>query len=151
MKKRRAPKALKPFELIEHTADIGVRAFGKTPQQLFINAAKGMFFLIARRKRAAKKSVLQQTVNVDVVAGNAEELLVSWLSELLAVSDSNNLFFTHFHILRLTDTALKAQADAEPFNTTDHVLAAQVKAVTYHRLSIKREGGVLQAEVIFDI
>ena len=36
----------KEFEIIEHTADVGIRAYGANMQEAFANAAKGLFSLI---------------------------------------------------------------------------------------------------------
>lgn len=136
----------KPYELIEHTADIGLRIFGKDRQELFVNAALGMFSILAKKKKT-KEAQKKQSLKIDLSASNLEELLVSWLGELLSLSDIKKAMFTHFQISELTDTRIKAKVFAEKNYTTK----TEIKAATYHQLEIKKEKDFWQAEVIFDV
>ncbi|MDD5746783.1 MAG: archease [Candidatus Omnitrophica bacterium] len=141
------------YELFEHTADIGLRAFGNDYPGLFINAAQGMFSIITGgpEKRSPALRRTGTTFEIAVSAANAEELLVGWLSELLALADIHGVVFSRFNFLQLTDTACSARVTAFPMSKPA-LRANEIKAVTYHRLSITRlDDGRLKAEVIFDI
>ena len=144
--------AQKPHELIEHTADVGLRVFARSAEDLYINAAKGMFAIIADRKARAKKAagIKKTKFELDIRARNREELLVSWLSELLTLFDIHDLIFIRFKINRLTAKQIKALAWAEPLNEQTYTRKTEIKAVTYHRLKIKKVAKELIAEIIFD-
>ncbi len=136
-----------PYEIIEHTADIGIRASGATLEELFQNAAIGMFSMITDLDRIEDT----QALTVKVEAEDREMLLVEWLNELLYHFDSQDMLFNRFIITRLSETGLKAVAYGEPIDHAKHDLKTDVKAATYHMLKIRNVGGVLSAEVIFDV
>jgi len=131
------------FEEIDHTADVGIRAYGKTASALFESAAVGMFSLIADVARV--KPVGE--VEIRLAAEDLPRLLVAWLSELLFLHETQHLLFSKFRV-RVRGTQLHARAWGEAIDKERHGLKLAIKAVTYHRLSVDLETGV--AEVIFD-
>ena len=77
----------KPYELIDHTADIAIKAYGKSLSEAFENAAKAMFDIITDSSEI--ESVGQYDVELE--APDLEQLLVDWLSELLFIHSSQFL------------------------------------------------------------
>jgi SHS2 domain-containing protein len=132
------------FEEIDHTADAGIRAYGRTPSEIFESAAAGMFALIADLDRV--KPVGEEEIRL--AAEDLPSLLVAWLSELLFLHETQNLLFVKFKV-RVRGTKLDARAWGERIDKKRHELKLAIKAVTYHRLSVDVENGV--AEVIFDV
>lgn len=132
------------FEEIDHTADVGIRAYGKTVSELFESAAEGMFSLIADPARVKAVGEVEVRLAADDVPG----LLVAWLSELLFLHETQHLLFSRFEV-RVRGTTLQAKAWGEAIDRRRHELKLAVKAVTYHRLSVDARKGV--AEVIFDV
>jgi len=86
---------MKPYEQIPHTADIAVRVYGKDLKELFRNAAWGMFDIIADLE-GLESSV---SINIDLKAPQKEELLVSWLDELLYNFYTKDIIFFKFDIV----------------------------------------------------
>ncbi|MDD5428905.1 MAG: archease, partial [Candidatus Omnitrophica bacterium] len=84
----------KRYEQFEHTADIGIRVFGKDLKELFENAALGMFDLIA--DLGGIKTSIEETVEAD--GDTSEELLVAWLDELLYRFYTKEIIFAKFRI-----------------------------------------------------
>ena len=138
------------YETIEHTADIGLRIFGKDFKCLFRSAARGKFSLIACKYVAAKQDK-RIVCKIVLSAKNREELLVSWLSELLTLSDIRNIIFTRVQFEKLTATTLKARAEAEKMDKNIYRVKTEIKAVTYHQLKLEKKDGCWQAEVFFDV
>lgn len=135
------------YILIDHTADIGIDAFGATLQELFTNAAFALFDIITDLPRVAGQ--VKHTITVSGI--DREQLLVNWLSELLYLHDVKNLLFRDFQITDMTDTQLTALVCGEPFNEETHVIKTGIKAVTHHNLSIVKTGHQWKARVIFDL
>ncbi len=131
------------YEEIEHTADVGIRAYGKTASEIFAHAAEGMFSLIADPTEVEPKG----EVEVRLAADDLPKLLVAWLSELLFLHETQRLLFCKFKV-RVRGTSLRAEAWGEAIDKRRHELKLAIKAVTYHRLSVDLAKGV--AEVIFD-
>jgi len=137
----------KRFEIIDHTADIGIIAHGDTISQAFANAARGLFSIIA------DLSDVRETVkrNVELEAPDRESLLVEWLNHLIYLFDTEQIIFAKFDITRLSDTNLHAAAYGEKANTSRHRLKTGVKAATYHMLNIEKKDDGYRAQVLFDI
>jgi SHS2 domain-containing protein len=141
---------MKEFEIIEHTADIGIVAYGKTKREVFINAAKGMFEIIAGENRDLKENFYDK---IKLEAKSLEDLLIAWLNELLYISEVKLVILKKFKIKELSDGQIKAEIGGTKINHLSIRIKREVKAVTYHRLEIKKdeESGLWRAQVIFDI
>ena len=138
---------MQPFEVIEHTADTGIRAFGATAAEAFENAAAGMFSLLAEPETVDDR--LEFPVKVE--AEDRETLLVEWLNELLYIYESNGVLLKRFLVERLSDTALAGKAYGEAIATEKHELKTDIKAATYYQLRVARVDGGWVAEVVFDV
>ena len=141
---------MKEFEIIDHTADIGIVAYGKTKREVFINAAKGMFEIIAGENRDLKENFYDK---IKLEAKSLEDLLIAWLNELLYISEVKLIILNKFKIEELSDGQIKAEIGGTKINHLSIRIKREVKAVTYHRLEIKKdeESGLWRAQVIFDI
>jgi SHS2 domain-containing protein len=141
---------MKEFEIIDHTADIGIVAYGKTKREVFINAAKGMFEIIAGENRDLKENFYDK---IKLEAKSLEDLLIAWLNELLYISEVKLVILNKFKIKELSDGQIKAEVGGTKINHLSIRIKREVKAVTYHRLEIKKdeESGLWSAQVIFDI
>lgn len=134
------------FELLEHTADVGVIAYGADICQAFANAGKALFSLITELEDV--EEVLCRDIEID--AQDQESLLVRWLNELIYLFDTENILFKVFNIQQITNTSLKAVACGEEVDTARHELKTGVKAATYHMLKIDENDGY-KIQVLFDI
>ncbi len=138
-----------PYEITEHTADIGVKAYGRTREELFAHMAQGMFSLIVPPSQVKPAT----TYSVKASAANDEErLLVAWLRELLYLFDTRKLIGKDFKIQRLEAGRVEAEVSGEKLDPARHEVDKEVKAVTYCDLSLKQgKDGIFRAQVIFDI
>lgn len=132
------------YETFDHTADLGVRVFGKTREALYANAAKAMFDLIADIKTIRPVGELE----VEVFGQDDVSLMVNWLSELLVVHEVEGFLLSEFDV-KLEGHTLRATVRGEPLDRDRHELRRNIKAVSYHKLLVNSEEGFVQ--VIFDI
>lgn len=135
------------YEFIEHTADIGIIAYGKTLEELFSNAAYAMFEILADLTNVEEKISTQ----INAKSSKIEELLVAWLDELLFDFNTKLNLYNRFEISHLTETEISAIAYGEPLDKKKHRVNSEVKSVTYHQLKVERVKDIWQAQVIFDI
>ena len=135
------------FEVLEHPADIGFRAFGGTLPELFAHSALAMLSIAADPAAALPK----EEYPLAVESGDRESLLVDWLNEVLYWFDGKRITFRDFRVTQLRDTAIEAVGLGEPRDPLRHRARLIVKAVTYHQLKIERRGGLWVAEVYLDI
>lgn len=137
----------KPFEIIDHTADIGIVAYGADIKQVFANAAIGLFNLMADLDDF-KEDIKRE---LELSAEDVEVLLVEWLNELIYIFDVEHILFKRFEIDKLSNTEIKAKCFGEKIQPGQHKLKREIKAATYHMLRIIKEDGGYKVQVIFDI
>ncbi len=136
-----------PYEIFDHTADIGIKICAFDLKGIFVEAGKALFDVITDITSVEER--LER--NVAVTADGGEELLVAWLNELLYLFEVYNLLFCDFIVTELDGKLLVAIAKGESFNEKKHVIKTAVKAVTYHQLEIREFNGKWEAKVILDI
>ena len=134
------------FEIIEHTADVGIKAYGTDMKEAFVNAARGLFSLITELDDVEEVEHRE----IEMSAPDQESLLVQWLNELIYLFDVENIIFKSFEVIHLSNVELKARACGEKVDTSRHKLKTGVKAATYHMLNIDRQKGY-EVQVLFDI
>lgn len=141
---------MKEFEILEHTADIGIAAYGKNKKEVFINVAKGMFEIIAGENKNLKENFYGK---IKLEAESLEDLLFAWLNELLYIGETRLVILNKFQIKELSDFQIRAEVRGAKINPPSIKIEKEIKAVTYHRLEIKKDGesGLWKAQVIFDI
>jgi len=136
----------KDFEIIDHTADVGIIAYGADIKQAFANAARAMFSLITELDEV--EEIIYR--DIELTAPDQESLIVEWLNELIYLFDTENIIFKRFDITRLNSTQLKARSYGEKVNSSKHKLKTGIKAATYHMLRINKGDGC-RIQVLFDI
>lgn len=134
------------YKIVEHTADVGIEAYGKSLEEAFENAAKGMFAIITNKSKI--DSIVSKKIEIEN-EGDDELLLVDWLNELLYIHDVEGLVFGEFDVS--IDDKLVAYAYGEEYNRQKHGYGVEIKAVTYHMLEIKRDKKGVKIKVLFDI
>jgi len=135
------------FEVLSHTADKGIKAFGRDLKELFENAAHGMFSLMADLDKYAPVESRKFTVQ----AADTESLLRTWLAELLYQFEVDRMLFVDFEIQSVEGHRLEGSARGLPFNRDIEWLGSSVKAVTHHNLYVHRTDERWEAQVIFDV
>ena len=138
------------YEILEHTADKGVRAWGRTLEELFENAARGMYRLVL--DPVGKKADVSIPICVDVPDPlDHSDLLVKWLRELIYLTDVQKVVFTDFTVHRVTETCVEGEARGLVVEDNSVLDGAPVKAVTYHRLRLEQTSEGWEAEFYVDV
>jgi len=137
------------FELIEHTADVGVRVYGKNIEELFQNCACALFSLLtdAKSSKNSKKEVILEGQIL-------EDLLVSWLNELISLFFACKFLPADYSVIIEEKNGLKvlkAKVKGSEFDPYSNKINMEIKAATYHNLKIKKQGKSWQVDIIFDV
>lgn len=137
---------MKKFIFLENiaTADAAFEAYGKTPEELFQNAALALFETMANTKTVKpllKSHFLLPTSNLD-------DLLFDFLSELVFLKDEKGMLFSKF---KVNVERLHASIWGEKIDPQKHNLKVDVKAVTRHLFGIKKEKDKFVARVVLDV
>lgn len=139
------PPDLIPFEEFEHAADLGLRARGRTMEELFANAARGMLdFLGSGNGPPGGEGAVIETEGLD-----SEHLLVRWLSEILYLYRQGRVA-EGFEFELLDERKLRAGCRLANL-PGGFAPKKEIKLVTHHGVRIEEKEGFLQAEVVFDL
>jgi SHS2 domain-containing protein len=137
------------YEFLPHTADLRFRAYGKSLDECFQNAAKALSSSIADPQTLAGD--FSEEINLE--ADDLGRLLHDFLSEIIFRFETETLLIkeTEVAIKDKMGYSLRAQLSGELYNPDKHRVKAEIKAVTYHELKVAKVGDVWTAEVLCDI
>lgn len=136
---------MKKFEILEHKADLKIKAFGKTKKELFENAMVGMFES-AQYKPATNGKGL--TTEIKVKSIDLPSLLVDFLSEILYFCETKKEIYQKVNFKKFSENEIEGTLIGKKLKR----MGVHIKAVTYHGLDIHHEkDGTWQATILFDI
>ncbi|NCO68133.1 MAG: archease [Nitrospirae bacterium] len=154
---------MEKFKVLDTSGDVGIKAFGKSIDEAFINAATGMYSLITNLDAIKEK----KTIDVSVENPSLDGLIISWLNELIFHFDAYGFIGKKIEITEFTPTLtlpprgggmgggeafkLKASISGEDFDPKRHENKLLIKAATYHKLRIEKIDDTWEIDVIFDI
>ncbi len=138
---------MRKVEFIDHTGDMGVRVYGESLSLLFQHAGEALFRILTNPRMIREKD----SRKVFLRAHGLEELLISWLNELIYLFDTDGFLFRRFEILELSEQLIEAMGYGERYEEGHHPILRTVKAATYHQLQVTRENDVWKAQIIFDL
>lgn len=137
------------FEVFEHTADVGLRVWAESLNELFREAARGATALIVENPECIRP---EQTVTITLQADDIADLFVDWLRELIYRFETEHLLVADCAVsVDERQRRLRAECRGEPADWSRHLPDNELKAVTYHALRVERTTAGWEAEVIFDI
>ena len=88
---------------------------------------------------------------VELETPEREELFHDWLAELNYLHQTRQEVYHRFEVLEISDKRIEAQVIGEPISPPHHEIDVEIKAVTYHQLTIKQSEQGWEAFVIFDV
>ncbi len=135
------------FEILDHTADKGVAAEGRTMAEAFEAAAFGMFSLFIDPARYR----LTDQRRIEVEADDREQLLWKWLSEVHYIFEVENVLPLDFSVEEITDTRLTATVSVRRIDSDIEWFGSVVKAVTFHQLKVEETAGKWRIQVYVDV
>jgi len=138
---------MKNYEVLEHTADIGIRVKSPSLEGLFKNAGLAIAGISVEKQKIQNPE--KHKIVITQKAANIEELLINWLNELLSSSAAEALIFEDIQINQINEKFVDAIAigtDIRNYKTN-----LEIKAATYHQLKVQKTGSYWLAEVIFDV
>jgi len=139
-------RPVRGYTVMEHMGDLRLSLRAPTLGALFEVAGEALFDNLADGEVN-----LAPVACVRLAAADGEALLVDWLNELVYLHSVGGWLLRRFRVTMDGPTVLKAEVEGERFDTTRHQVRLEVKAATFHRLSLHFEGGEWRAEVILDL
>ncbi len=147
MKNDRDQEAISSYSILDHTADLGVEIYGTDERELFCNAAFVLFDIMIDIQPV--HPVTEKKIFVE--GRDMEELLVNFLRELLYLFTGEGFLLRECVIVDMDDFHLNGIVKGEPFDRGRHHINTEIKAVTYHRVEIRKTEGGLAGRIVFDV
>jgi SHS2 domain-containing protein len=135
------------YQIIDHTADLGIIVKGPDIKSLFVLAAQAMTDIMVKgdiRDRKVIRDVL-------VEGEDFPDLMVRWLGEILYLFEGENLILNSIEIKSISPVQVKSTLTLTSFEPKYHQVLREIKAVTYHQISVDKTNDGWEARVIFDI
>jgi len=138
------------YKILEHKADLKIKVFGKTKEELFENAMVGMFEAAKYEmtKRLTTKRLTTKRLTIKIKSIDLPSLLVDFLSEVLYLAETKKLVFEKVEFKKFTENEIEAKLTGNQLKR----MGVHIKGVTYHELDIRqKKDGTWQATILFDI
>lgn len=135
------------YELIDHTADVGIHVFGADIRELFENAGTALYDVLADLDSVEAVNEIKITAEGEDWA----DLMVNWLRELLYLWSGKQLLVNGTRVESISEFRLEAVLFCEPYDRKRHAIQEEIKAVTYHQLDVHETSTGWEAKIIFDV
>jgi SHS2 domain-containing protein len=135
------------FNIVEHGADIGVEVFSNSINGLYQIAVEAFTSIITNTK---KINPIQSRI-ITIEGNDKEQYLVNLLSELIFIYDVDQFLCKKAIVKNITSSCLRVDLYGETFDDRKHDILADIKAVTYHGLSIIKKDDLFKTTIIFDL
>jgi len=136
------------IEILDHTADIGLRLRRPTLEALFVDAALAMFHQIIAPAAHFEANAEEQ---ISLQAADLEQLFVAWLSEVNFLFQTRLFVPVAIHLSFIAENEILAHMSGECIKLEKHEIVAEIKGVTFCMLNIQQEKDGWMAQVIFDV
>ena len=140
---------VKKYEFLPHTADAQFRAYGRTQDEAFANAALATYTIITDISKVKPKI----TKSVAIHSRAKDSLLYDFIGELLFLTDTEAFLVCKVDKLtiRVSDAGYTLTAKVLGDTADAYEIKTQIKAVTYNDMFIKEEKGRWIIQVVVDI
>lgn len=130
------------YEEIDHTADLALKVWGEDFKALLRHAALGLYDLMGVKELAGSYYQRQFTIE----GGSLETILVDFLNELLYLAEEKKAIFTSFKFDDIVD-CMEVHCEGQKILS----ICRNIKAVTFHNLTIEKTDRGLETIITFDV
>ena len=134
------------FEIIETTADIGIKSFGKDEKELLDNALHGLYSFCINSQIRFDSLIFTAGSDFILLKGETLEKLFFNLME-----ESVYQLFCKGFLLKVESYSNKRLSVKVGKIKNIYDIEVEIKGVTKHKFSISKRGNLFVAKVIFDI
>jgi len=135
------------YRILEHTADVGIEAWGETRERAFEQAAWGLAEILGAKAESRGRAPAHARVAAS--GSDTGAVLVDFLNELLLLHETREVAFVDVRVTRMSDSELEADVDVVPLEGETETTG--VKAATYHRLEVGETPEGWRARVYLDV
>ena len=132
------------YEILEHTGDVKIKAYGKSKEELFQNAMEWMFKILNPKSKGQNP----KQRSIEIQSSDLNALLVDFLSEVNYLRQTNMEMYNKVRFTKFSDMRLKGEIEGYEIEE----FGEDIKAVTFHKLDIRQnKEGIWETSIIFDV
>ena len=132
------------YKIINNTADTGIEVEGKNLKEIFFESYKGLYKIAG-----VEKEKKEGRDKIKIIADTYEELLIKFLNELIFYIYGEGKYCDVKKIEIKKNRGFTLEVEIEKYEIKS--FEREVKAATYHNISIKNKNGVFTTKIIFDL
>ena len=132
------------YKIINHTADTGIEVEGKNLKEIFFESYKGLYKIAG-----VEKGKKEGRDKIKIIADTYEELLIKFLNELIFYIYGEGKYYDVKKIEIKKNRGFTLEVEIEKYEIKN--FEREVKAATYHNISIKNKNGIFTTKIIFDL
>ncbi len=135
------------FRSKDTTADIGLEVWASSLEELFEEAARGLFSLMYDTSKVGEK----EEIVWETEGSDTEDLLVSMLNDIIYLHEVKKMLFRNIKVEKLSAHKVAFTLKGEKYSPSKHEILTEIKAATYHNIEIKKENGLYRTYIVFDV
>lgn len=136
---------MKRYEILPHRADLKIRAYGRTKEEMFQNALFGMSENMKPEIKEQKEKIKRE---IKISSPDLPSLLVDFLSEVLYLTQVNKEVYFNLKLKKISNNEIEGELVGQKVKR----FREDIKAVTYHNLGVhQKKDKTWEAIVLFDI
>ena len=133
------------YEIVEHTAEVGIKASGPSLEEAFRETSLGLLEITGTWAPGGGDDV-----QVELEGTDEASLLVDWLGELLYLQDARDSLVSDLRIESVDSERIVGTVRLTPRGDFDPEGTA-VKAITYHQLAVEETADGWVTTVFVDV
>jgi SHS2 domain-containing protein len=138
------------YRFLDHMTDAVIEAHGVTLEEAFEQAARGLVDTMVDIAGVRP----DREVTIEAEGHDPESLLFDWLDKVMLLLVADGFAMSEFSAKiqeRQGNYSLKGTAKGEKLDLSRHHYKVEIKAVTYHEMLVKREGGRAMVRFLLDL
>jgi SHS2 domain-containing protein len=138
------------YRFLEHMTDAVIEAYGDTLEGAFEQAARGLNDTMIDLKDVKPDRELK----IEAEGHDLESLLFDWLDKVMLMLVADGIVMSDFSVKINKANGgyfLAGTAKGEKLDLKKHAYKVEIKAVTYHEMSVRQEKGRTTVRFLLDL
>lgn len=137
------------YRFLDHMTDAVIEAHGSTLEEAFEQAAKGLNDTMIDLSGVRP----EREIKIEASGHDLESLLFDWLDKVMLLLVADGIVMSEFSVTIRKDGgySLSGIAKGEKLDLSRHNYKVEIKAVTYHEMYVRQEGGRFVARFLLDL
>lgn len=137
----------KKYRILNRSADLVIKVYGKTQEELFANSAFALFDLMTD----GGKVEVREHLPLVVEGVNRDDLIVNWMRELHYLYQVSGYLLKECHLLETKENYVQAEVRGEKFDPDRHEIRREIRSVIPHQCRMEKTGDQWTAQVTFEV